>query len=112
MLEPISLETAVTDDLCLGDYIEDKSCNSPENTVISIFLKSDIQNIFSELSQREKDIMIQSVEKDTKYRFDNLKRKCKLLVIENVVVLSFSTSLATPSSPDTVRVQLVIAAPD
>lgn len=31
LLEPISLETAVTDDLCIGDYIEDKSCNSPEN---------------------------------------------------------------------------------
>ena len=29
--------------------------------------------------------MIQSVEKDTKYRFDNLKRECKLLVIENVM---------------------------
>lgn len=28
--EPISLETPVTDDLCVGDYIEDKSYNAPD----------------------------------------------------------------------------------
>ena len=45
---------------------------------------SNNKNIFLR-KKREKDIMIQSVEKDTKYRFDNLKRECKLLVIENVM---------------------------
>ena len=34
---------------------------------------SNNKNIFLR-KKREKDIMIQSVEKDTKYRFDNLKR--------------------------------------
>lgn len=44
LLEPISLETAVTDDLCIGDYIEDKSCNSPENEAKNEFLKMGILN--------------------------------------------------------------------
>ena len=30
--EPISLETPVTDDLNIGDYIEDKSYRSPKRT--------------------------------------------------------------------------------
>ena len=37
------------------------------------------------MKKREKDIIKQSVEKDTKYRFDNLKRECKHLVIENIM---------------------------
>ena len=37
------------------------------------------------MKKREKDIIKQSVEKDIKYRFDNLKRECKHLVIENTM---------------------------
>ena len=37
------------------------------------------------MKKREKDIIKKSVEKDTKYRFDNLKRECIHLVIENVM---------------------------
>ena len=36
-------------------------------------------------NKREKDIIKQSVEKDNKYRYDNLKRECKHLVIENIM---------------------------
>ena len=36
-------------------------------------------------NKREKDTIKQSIEKDTKYRYDNLKRECKHLVIENVM---------------------------
>ena len=36
-------------------------------------------------NKREKDIIKHSVEKDTKYRYDNLKRECKHLIIENVM---------------------------
>ncbi len=58
MLDPISLETPVTDDLCLGDYIEDKTYNLPENIVNTGLLKSDLSEIFTVLTQREKDILI------------------------------------------------------
>jgi hypothetical protein len=35
-------------------------------------------------NKREKDIIRQFAKKDTKYRYDNLKRECKHLVIENM----------------------------
>lgn len=57
ILEPVSLETAVTDDLCLGDYIEDKSCNSPDEHVQEEFLKSDIPELFETLTDREKKVL-------------------------------------------------------
>ena len=57
MLEPISLETAVTDDLCIGDYIEDKSCNSPEFSSSSLQLKNSIPSLLGELSEREKIVL-------------------------------------------------------
>ena len=58
MLEPISLETAVTDDLCLGDYIEDKSCNSPDETSNSLLLKTSIPLMLNDLSQRERTVLV------------------------------------------------------
>jgi RNA polymerase primary sigma factor len=58
MLEPVSLETAVTDDLCIGDYIEDKSCNSPENSSNSNFLKRTLPKMLDDLSEREKTVLI------------------------------------------------------
>lgn len=57
ILEPVSLETAVTDDLCLGDYIEDKSCNSPEEQAKGDFLKEGIPKIFENLTDREKEVI-------------------------------------------------------
>ena len=45
---------------------------------------SNNENLFLS-KKREKDIIKQSFEKDTKYRFDNLKRECKHLVVENVM---------------------------
>lgn len=58
ILEPISLETTVTDDLCLGDYIEDKSCNLPEEQAKTDFLKNGLSEIFEELTDREKRVLI------------------------------------------------------
>ena len=58
LLEPISLETAVTDDLCIGDYIEDKSCNSPENEAKNEFLKIGIPQLLEELTDRERKVLI------------------------------------------------------
>lgn len=57
ILEPVSLETAVTDDLCLGDYIEDKSQNSPEIQAKEVFLKMGIPELFDILTDREKRVI-------------------------------------------------------
>lgn len=57
ILEPVSLETAVTDDLCLGDYIEDKSCNSPEEQTKEELLKMGVPELFDVLTEREKKVI-------------------------------------------------------
>ena len=58
ILEPVSLETAVTDDLCLGDYIEDKSCNSPEQQAKEEFLKKGLPQLLEHLTERERKVLI------------------------------------------------------
>ena len=55
--EPISLETPVTDDLNVGDYIEDKSYRSPENQTKNNALKGGIVDILSTLPERERKIV-------------------------------------------------------
>lgn len=55
--EPISLETPVTDDLNIGDYIEDKSYRSPENQTKNNVLKGSIGDILSTLPEREQKIV-------------------------------------------------------
>lgn len=57
ILEPISLETSVTDDLCLKDFIEDKSCNNPEEQTKDTFLKLGIPELFNVLTEREKSVI-------------------------------------------------------
>ena len=55
--EPISLETPVTDDLNIGDYIEDKSYRSPEIQTKNNALKGSIEDLLSTLPEREKKII-------------------------------------------------------
>lgn len=55
--EPISLETPVTDDLNVGDYIEDKSYRSPEVQTKNNVLKGSITDLLSTLPEREKKIV-------------------------------------------------------
>lgn len=57
MLEPMSLEQSITDDLCLGDYIEDKSYNSPEELTNTSILKDSIPLLMNGLSDREKKVI-------------------------------------------------------
>ena len=57
ILEPMSLETSVTDDLCLRDFIEDKSCNNPEEQTKDTFLKLGIPELFNVLTEREKSVI-------------------------------------------------------
>ncbi len=55
--EPISLETPVTDDLNIGDYVEDKSYNSPEIQTRNNIVKGSIENLLKNLSERERRII-------------------------------------------------------
>lgn len=55
--EPISLETPVTDDLNIGDYIEDKSYRSPEIHTKNNALKGSMEELLSTLSEREQKII-------------------------------------------------------
>lgn len=55
--EPISLETPVTDDLNIGDYIEDKSYHSPEFQTKNNVLKCSMGKILEDLSEKERKII-------------------------------------------------------
>lgn len=55
--EPISLETPVTEDLNIGDYIEDKSYRSPEAQTKNNALKGSVEDLLASLSEREKKIL-------------------------------------------------------
>ena len=55
--EPISLETPVTEDLCIGDYIEDKTHKAPDETTSAKFMESNISELINTLPYREKEII-------------------------------------------------------
>lgn len=55
--EPVSLDTYVTEDLCIGDFIEDKKQNSPEKEVQISSLKRQIPKILEYLTEREKRVL-------------------------------------------------------
>lgn len=55
--EPISLETPVTDDLNVGDYVEDKTYRSPECQTKNNMLKGSVDELLASLSEREKQII-------------------------------------------------------
>lgn len=56
--EPISLETPVTEDLCIQDYIADISYKSPEVQTQKKELSNDISKLLEPLEWREKQILI------------------------------------------------------
>lgn len=55
--EPVSLDTFVTDDLCIQDYVEDTSYSSPETNAQKLFQKKDIDRLISVLEPREQEII-------------------------------------------------------
>ncbi len=55
--EPISLETPVTDDLNVGDYVADNSYKSPETQTRNNMVKGSIDNLLSSLNERERKIV-------------------------------------------------------
>lgn len=57
--DPISLETPVTENLTISDYIEDNNSEIPEQRVQKYFLKKDIGKLLQELTQREQKVLIE-----------------------------------------------------
>ena len=58
ILEPISLDTSVTDDLCIGDYLVDKSLNTPEEQTKNLLMKKNMPKLFQILTDREKRVIL------------------------------------------------------
>ena len=55
--EPVSLDTYVTDDLCIQDYVEDTSYSSPESNAQKILRHKDINRLLKVLDTREQEII-------------------------------------------------------
>lgn len=57
MKEPISLDTPVTEDLSVEDYIQDESYNSPEEQTHKKALNDSMEELLNSLDEREKKII-------------------------------------------------------
>ena len=55
--EPVSLDTLVTDDLCIQDYVEDTTYVSPENNAQNKLQEKDITKLINTLNKREQEII-------------------------------------------------------
>ena len=55
--EPISLDTFVTDDLCIQDYVEDNTYLSPEDNAQNLLQSRDVKKLINILDNREKEII-------------------------------------------------------
>ena len=71
MSEPVSLETPVTDDLTIQDYIIDDSYKTPEKYTEKISMSKDIEELLEYLDEREKNIIIK--------RFGINQQECETL---------------------------------
>ncbi len=56
--EPISIDTPVTEDLNIEDYIPDESYNSPEEEILKNALQEGMNELLKSLDEREKKIII------------------------------------------------------
>ncbi|MBQ2644071.1 sigma-70 family RNA polymerase sigma factor [bacterium] len=57
--DAISLETPITDNLTLSDYIEDEKSEFPEQQAQEYYLKKDISLLLNELNNREQKVLIE-----------------------------------------------------
>ena len=55
--EPVSLDTLVTEDLCIQDYVEDTTYISPESSTQYKLQEKDITKLISVLNKREQEII-------------------------------------------------------
>ena len=60
--DPVSLETPITDDLSIADFIEDTTYHSPEAMTVSDCMNRDIEELFKHLDNREKKILMHRFE--------------------------------------------------
>lgn len=67
--EPISLDTLVTEDLCIQDYIEDTTYISPEISTQNKLQIKDIEKLINTLDKREREII------QKRYGIDNNEPK-------------------------------------
>lgn len=56
--EPISLETYVTDDLCIQDYVADTTYSTPENNTQKKLKEHDLIHLLKNLDKREREIIM------------------------------------------------------
>jgi RNA polymerase primary sigma factor len=54
---PLSLETPIGEDSQLGDFLEDKSAGSPNDTLLSQDLNTQVERALATLSPKEKEIL-------------------------------------------------------
>lgn len=57
MKEPLSLDTPITEDLSIEDYIQDESYNSPEEQTHKQALNDSMEELLANLDEREKKII-------------------------------------------------------
>ena len=55
--EPISLETPIGEDSCLGDFVEDSNSPAPMEVASNQLLREQIDNVLNELTKREKRVI-------------------------------------------------------
>jgi RNA polymerase primary sigma factor len=55
--KPLSLETPIGEDSDLGDFLEDKTAESPNDTLITQDLTNQVERALSTLSSKEKEIL-------------------------------------------------------
>lgn len=55
--EPVSLDTMVTDDLCIQDYVEDTTYISPEESTQNKMQEKDVNKLIGILDKREQEII-------------------------------------------------------
>ena len=55
--EPLSLDTLVTEDLCIQDYVEDTTYISPENSAQNVLQEEDVTKLINLLDKREQEII-------------------------------------------------------
>jgi RNA polymerase primary sigma factor len=55
--KPLSLETPIGEDSELGDFLEDKSAGSPNDTLLGQDLTTQVERALATLSQKEKEIL-------------------------------------------------------
>lgn len=91
--EPLSLDTLVTDDLCIQDYVEDTTYISPETNVQNNLQTENIIKLIASLDEREREIIrkrygIEDEEPKTLEQIGNIMgfSKERIRQIENIAI--------------------------